>query len=152
MKVKAAPKPAAEAEPGWAGLIDRGVLIATGINLCTTLAMPSIMAFLPLYARSLGIEHVGVFYFVSGVTSIVIRPLLGKKSDDMGRGPALALGLGAQLIGLALVFVARDLTLILAGGVFVAIGSAMTGAVTTALAMDLTNPASRGRGMATFSL
>ena len=151
-KVGPKPQPQAGADSGWAGLIDRGVLIATGLNLCTTLAMPSVMAFLPLYARSLGIEHIGVFYVLAGITSILFRPLLGKKSDAMGRGPALALGLGAQLIGLTLILVAHDLSLILAGGVFIAVGSAMTGAATTALAMDLTNPASRGRGMATFSV
>ena len=151
---EAGAKPVAQAgaDSGWAGLIDRGVLIATGLNLCTTLAMPSVMAFLPLYARSLGIEHIGVFYVLAGITSIVARPVLGKKSDTMGRGPALALSFGAQLIGLTLIFAARDLPLILAGGVFVALGFAMSSAVTTALAMDLTNPASRGRGMATFSV
>jgi MFS family permease len=147
-------KPAAPAagDPGVRGLIDRGVLIATGINLCTTLVSPSVMAFLPLYARSLGIEHIGAFYIVAGVTSILVRPVFGKKSDAMGRGPALALGLGAQLAGLVLIFAAGALPLILAGGVLVSLGFAMIGATATALAMDLSNPVSRGRGMATFSL
>jgi MFS family permease len=139
-------------DPGWGGLIERGVLIATGINLCSTLAMPAVMAFLPLYARSLGIEHVGWFYVLAGVTSIVARPALGKRSDAMGRGPAIAIGLAAQLIGLTLIALAHELPQILAGGFFVALGSAMLGSTTTALAMDLTNPQSRGRGMATFSV
>ncbi len=142
----------AGADPGWGGLIERGVLVATGLNLCSTLAMPSVMAFLPLYARSLGIEHIGLFYILAGTTSIIIRPMLGKSSDAMGRGPAIAVGLGAQLIGMVLIALARDLPLILAGGVFVALGSSMIGATTTALAMDLANPQSRGRGMATFSV
>lgn len=133
-------------------LIDRGVLLATGLNLCSTLAAPSVMAFLPLYARSLGIANVGLFYVLAGITSVVVRPLLGKKSDSMGRGPAIALGLGAQLAGLALIVAAQALPLILVGGVFVALGWSMIGATTTALAMDLTDPRSRGRGMATFSL
>ena len=114
--------------------------------------MPAVMAFLPLYARSLGIENVGMFYVLAGATSIVIRPLLGKSSDAMGRGPAIALGLGAQLIGIALIALAQSLPPILAGGFFVALGSSMTGSTTTALAMDLTNPQSRGRGMATYSV
>jgi MFS family permease len=135
-----------------AGLLDRGVLIATGLNLCSTLAMPSVMAFLPLYARSLGIEHIGLFYVIAGATNIVVRPLLGRWSDAMGRGPAIALGLGAQFIGLALIFMASDLVVILTGGVFVALAMAMTGSTTTALAMDLANPRSRGHAMATFSI
>lgn len=140
-------------QPGEPGsIIDKGVLLATGLNLCSTLASPSVMAFLPLYARSLGIDNIGLFYVLAGVTSIVVRPLLGKKSDAIGRGPAIALGLTAQLAGLVLILASKGLSLILVGGVFVALGWSMIGATTTALAMDLTDPKSRGRGMATFSL
>lgn len=141
-----------DAPGGSAPLLDRGVLIATGLNLCSTLAMPSVMAFLPLYARSLGIDHIGLFYVIAGVTSITVRPLLGKWSDGMGRAPAIGMGLGAQFIGILLIALAEGIGVILAGGVFVALGSAMTGAATTALAMDLANPKSRGHAMATFSI
>ncbi|MCC6534557.1 MAG: MFS transporter [Burkholderiales bacterium] len=140
------------ADTAAAGLIDRGVLIATGLNLCSTLAMPAVIAFLPLYARSLGVAHVGFFYVIAGIIHIVVRPVLGKWSDAMGRGPAVAMGLGAQLAGLLQILLADGLTLILAGGAFVAIGSAMISSTTTALAMDLANPRSRGQAMATFSI
>jgi MFS family permease len=151
-KCLAGAKKTAQAAEKGGSMIDKGVLLATGLNLCSTLASPSVMAFLPLYARSLGIDNIGLFYVLAGITSIVVRPLLGKKSDAMGRGPAIALGLGAQLIGLVLILAAEGISLILAGGIFVAVGWAMIGATTTALAMDLTDPRSRGRGMATFSL
>ena len=141
-----------DAETGPGALLDRGVLLATGLNLCSTLAMPSVMAFLPLYARSLGIENIGLFYVLAGLTSIIARPVLGKKSDAMGRGPAIGLGLGAQGIGFLLITLAPGLPLILAGGVFVALGSSMIGSTTTALAMDLANTRFRGQAMATFSV
>lgn len=137
---------------GPGGLLAPGVLLATGLNLCSTLTMPSVMAFLPLYARSLGVENIGLFYVLAGVTSIVARPVLGRKSDAMGRGPAIAFGLGAQLIGLSLIVVADSLPLMLVGGVFVALGSSMIGSTSTALAMDLANPRFRGQAMATFSI
>lgn len=146
----AAARPGADAPP--AGLLDRAVLIATGLNLSSTLATPAVMAFLPLYARSLGVEHIGLFYVIAGVTNIVVRPLLGRWSDAMGRGPAIGLGLGAQLAGLAFIFLADDLVYLLGGGVFVALGIAMIGSTTTALAMDLANPRARGHAMATFSM
>ncbi|HEV7801035.1 MAG TPA: MFS transporter [Burkholderiales bacterium] len=139
-------------EPEHARLLERGVLLATGLNLCSSLAAPSVMAFLPLYARSLGIANIGWFYVLAGVTSIVIRPLLGRKSDSIGRGPAILIGLAAQLIGLSLIIVAQGIVVILVGGFFVALGMAMIGSTTTALAMDLANPRSRGRSMATFSI
>jgi len=139
-------------EPGAAGFIDRGVLIATGLNLCQSLVWASVMAFLPLYARSLGIENIGSFYILVGVTGVFVRPLLGKKSDAIGRGPAIAIGLGAQLLGLAALVAANDITVLLVGGFFTAIGMSMIGSTTTALALDLANPGSRGRAMATYSI
>jgi MFS family permease len=150
-KTRAATAPQAASDTP-SPLLDRGVLIATGLNLCSTLAMPAVMAFLPLYARSLGIEHVGLFYVIAGATNIVVRPLLGRWSDAMGRGPAIGCGLGAQLVGLALIASAQSLAFILAGGLFVALGVAMIGSTTTALAMDLADPRSRGSAMATFSI
>jgi MFS family permease len=128
------------------------VLLATGLNLCSTLATPSVTAFLPLYARALGIDNIGWFYVLAGITGIVVRPVLGKKSDAIGRGPAIAIGLCAQLIGLALIIAANGIAVILVGGFFVAIGQALIGSTTTALAMDLANPRSRGRSMASFSI
>lgn len=100
----------------------------------------------------LGIENIGLFYVLAGATNIVIRPLLGKKSDAVGRGPAIAAGLLSQLIGLTLIIAAHDITLILVGAVFFATGQSLIGSTTTALAMDLANPRSRGRAMATYSI
>ncbi len=151
-KHKGEAKKAAPATEEQASIIDRGVLLATGLNLCATLVAPFVMAFLPLYARSLGIDNIGLFYILAGITSILVRPALGKKSDAMGRGPAIALGLCAQLIGLLLIVMAQGLPLILVGGVFVTLGWAMIGSTATALAMDLSDPRSRGRSMATFSV
>ncbi len=149
-ETKEAPSPGGGT--GRARLLERGVLLATGLNLCSSLVAPSVMAFLPLYARSLGIGNIGWFYVLAGVTSLVIRPLLGKQSDAIGRGPAIAIGLAAQAIGLALIIVAHGIAVILVGGFFVAVGMALIGSTTTALAMDLADPRSRGRSMATFSI
>ena len=151
-KAKATIAAQTDGKPAYRALIDRGVLVATGLNLCSTLAMPFVMAFLPLYARSIGVENIGIFYVLAGVTSIIIRPVMGRRSDAMGRGPAIGCGLAAQAIGLLLIMIANDLPLILAGGFFVAVGWALIGSATMALAMDLANPRSRGHAMATFSM
>ena len=148
----AAQEPRTARDPSAAGLIDRGVLLATGLNLCSNLVNPSVMAFLPLYARSLGIENIGFFYVVAGLTNIVVRPVLGRWADSIGRGPSIVLALLAQLLGLVLILAASGLTMILVGGVFFSIGNAIMGSTTTALAMDLANPRTRGQAMATFSI
>lgn len=147
-----APPPAKAEAPKTSIGVDKGVLMSTGLNLSSTLALPAVTAFLPLYARDIGVSHVGYYYILAGITSILIRPVLGQKSDSMGRGPSVALGLCAQLIGLVFIVAAQNLAMILLGGVFVSLGSAMNSSATTALAMDLANPASRGKAMATFSI
>ena len=138
--------------PAPAGLVDRGVLLATSLNLASTLAYPAVVAFLPLYARELGIGNIGFFYVIAGVTSIIIRPVMGRKSDSIGRGPSIALAFMSSILGLLLIVFAQNLPMILLGGVFTALGQAINSSATTALAMDLANPAGRGKAMATFSV
>jgi MFS family permease len=149
-QTEAAAAPAGER--GIAAMIDRGVLLATVLNLCSSLSFPAVGAFLPLYARELGIGNIGLFYVVAGVTSIALRPMLGRRSDSMGRGPAIALGFVSMIAGLVLILFAQNLLMILLGGVFMSLGSAINSSATTALAMDLANPARRGKAMATFSI
>lgn len=144
-----APRPQADASDP---MLDRGVLIATALNLSSTLAMPAVAAFLPLYAKSLDISHVGAFYVVAGIVNILLRPTLGRWSDGMGRAPGIAIGLGSQFIGIALIATASGLTAILIGGLFVALGMSLTTSITTALAMDLAKPEARGQAMATYSM
>lgn len=148
----AVPAAAPAADGERRGLIDRAVLLATALNLCTMLTMPSLLAFMPLYARDLGVEHIGLFYVLAGVTAIIARPLFGHKSDAIGRGPAIALGLAVQFGGFLAIVLADALPLIVAGGVLVSLGSAVVSSTSTALAMDLSNPRFRGQSMATFSL
>jgi MFS family permease len=147
-----APIVAAPASVPAEGMLDRGVLLATALNFSSTLAAPALGAFLPLYAKDLGIGSIGFYYVAAGITSIIIRPLIGARSDTMGRGPALAVGFVAQFIGFLLILAAQNLGMILIGGVFTSFGNALNNSSTTALAMDLANPARRGKAMATFSI
>lgn len=147
---RSAPAPATTGGNG--GMIDRSVLLPSGLNLCNSLVYPALMAFLPLHARSLGIDNIGWFYLIAGVAGIALRPLFGRQSDSIGRGPAIAVALAAQLAGLVLIMFAQGLGQILAGGVLVALSTAMIGAITTALAMDMCDPNHRARGMATYSM
>jgi MFS family permease len=148
----AAQAAAAPSVPSTSGMFDRGVLLATALNLGSALVSPAVIGFLPLYARELGIGNVALFYIIAGFTSIVIRPLLGRQSDRIGRAPAIAFSFLSIMVGLLFIATAQNLLMILVGGVFTSLGSAINGSSTTALAMDLANPASRGRAMATFSL
>jgi len=146
------PASAAAAPRGMASLVEPSVLPATVLNLCSNLAFPAVTAFLPLYARELGIGDVAIFYILAGVGSALIRPLLGSKSDTLGRGMMIGGGFVLQIVGFFLVLIANDLAIVLVGGVLAALGNAINSSATTALAMDLAPQERRGKAMATFSM
>jgi MFS family permease len=135
-----------------AGLIDRGVLLATALNASVTLSQPAITAFLPLYARHLNIQGVGLFYVVAGISDILSRPIFGRAGDRVGRGYSMVPSFIAQITGVALILFWPSLPTILACGVLNGAGSAVNSASAMALGMDLADSSRRGAAMATFSL
>jgi len=137
---------------GRAVVIDRSVLLPTVLSFCLMLSQPAILSFLPLFAQHQGIRSIGVFYIVSGIASLTIRPILGRASDRAGHGFTLIGGFMAQIAGMALIAVFGTLPLILVGGVFNAAGNAVAGASVLAMAMGLADPERRGAGMATFTI
>jgi MFS family permease len=139
-------------QPGPAVVIDRSVLLPTALSFCLTLSQPAVISFLPLFAKHQGIKDIGLFYIISGIASLMIRPVLGRVSDRVGQGYTLAGGFIAQMFGMALIAGFGTLPYILLGGVFNAAGNAMAGASTLAVAMGLADPERRGAGMATFTI
>ena len=116
------------------------------------LSQPAVLAFLPLYARHLGISNVGWFYVVAGLSDLLTRPLFGRAGDRVGRGYTIVHGFVAQLIGIALILIRPGLPSILGCAVLFGAGVAVAELSTMALGMDLANPLRRGAAMATFSL
>ena len=70
---------------------------------------PAVASFLVLYARELAIDNIGWFFVVSGATSILARPLLGKVSDSVGRGRALLACFILETLGLVMLAFAANL-------------------------------------------
>lgn len=133
-------------------LLERDVLLPSALLFCLQLSVPAITSFLVLYAREIGIGNIGWYFAVSGATSLLSRPLLGRLSDRIGRGHSLAMGFALQIVALALVVAASGLTGLLISGVLYMLGSAIGNSTTLALAMERANPQRRGRAMASFSV
>ncbi len=132
--------------------VNRGIVLAMALNLAASIPQPAIVSFLPLYAQHLKLGDVSLFYVVSGVLTVIIRPMLGRHADTLGRAPFIAFGLAVQAIGYTMVFLCSTGPLILTGAVITAFGPAFVGAASMALAMDFAPHGSRGRAMATFSM
>jgi MFS family permease len=148
--------PEAELPPttGLANWVDAEVLPAAIPQMLMMMANPASSAFVTLFGQSLGLglDRISWYFLASGIVAVLARGALGRLSDRFGRVAACALGFGSTVIAFALLAVADGLPLIMVAGVFYALGFSASNAATLAFAIDLANPARRGRAMATYSL
>ena len=132
--------------------LERDVLLPSALLFCLNLSVPAATSFLVLYASEIGIGNLGWYFVVSGATSLLSRPVLGRASDRIGRGRSLAAAFALQVVALSLLVTASGLTGLLISGVLYMLGAAIGGSTILALAVERANPQRRGRAMATFSV
>ena len=83
----------------WKGFIivarNRKVLITSSTDAAKMIANGALMAFLPLYGISVGLNpgEVGLLFTVQSLTSFFSKPIMGRVSDRVGRQPLIMLGL-----------------------------------------------------------
>jgi MFS family permease len=143
------------AAPWWRdlfSLIERDVLLPSSLHFFLQLTMPAITSFIVLYAGAIGITGIGSFYIVSGITSMLARPLLGRLSDKLGRARSLAVAFAFQAMVLSLIVTVSKLPALLICGMVYVLTVAIGSSTTLALAMERANPQHRGRSMASFSI
>lgn len=141
--------------PWWRelfALIERDILLPSSLHFFLQLTMPAITSFIVLYAGEIGLAGIGSFYVVSGITSMLARPLLGKVSDKLGRARSLAAAFACQAIALSLIVTVSSLPALLICGMVYVLTIAIGSSTTLALAMQRANPQHRGRSMASFSI
>ena len=146
---------AAGSAPWWReilNVLDREIILASVLSFFSHVTFPAVASFLVLYAREIGVDNIGWFYVVSGATSILARPLLGKVSDNIGRRRALLACFVLQAIALLMLAYASNLIALMISGVLYMVGLAMSSSTTLAIAMEQAKPERRGRAMATFSI
>jgi MFS transporter, DHA1 family, multidrug resistance protein len=74
---------------------NRKVLITSSTDAAKMIANGALMAFLPLYGVSVGLNpgEVGLLFTVQALTSLVSKPIMGRVSDSIGRQPLIVSGL-----------------------------------------------------------
>ena len=83
----------------WNGFIivarNRKVLIASCTDAAKMIANGALMAFLPLYGLSVGLNpaEVGLLFTAQAGTSFFSKPIMGRVSDRVGRQPLIMIGL-----------------------------------------------------------
>ena len=74
---------------------NRKVLTTSSTDAAKMVANGALMAFLPLYGLSVGLNagQVGLLFSVQAVTSFLSKPVMGRVSDRVGRQPLILAGL-----------------------------------------------------------
>lgn len=74
---------------------NRKVLITSSTDAAKMIANGALMAFLPLYGVSVGLNpgEVGLLFSIQAVTSFLSKPVMGRVSDRVGRQPLILTGL-----------------------------------------------------------
>ena len=83
----------------WKGFVvvarNRTVLITSSTDAAKMIANGALMAFLPLYGLSVGLNpgEIGLLFTVQAGTSFFSKPIMGRVSDQVGRQPLIMIGL-----------------------------------------------------------
>jgi MFS family permease len=138
-------------EAGPSRMIHRGALLPGTAVLASIWGAAGFFAFVPLYARELGLSGSRlVFVLFSGIV-LAIRFAGARLPDTMGPMRAARLSLAVSATGLAVMGVWGTTAGLFAATAIYAVGQALAFPALMSLALRGTSPGERGAAIATFS-
>lgn len=125
------------------------VLVTSATDAAKMIANGALMAFLPIYGVSVGLNpgEVGLLFGVQGITSFFSKPVMGRVSDRVGRKPLILTGLlicAGTFVAIPHVTWLPALLLLSAGFGY---GEAVVTSSTSAFVADLSELNTLGAGM-----
>jgi MFS family permease len=144
---------AAEFRDGLRDVISTpAVLTAAAVEATMYLGFGAFLGFLPLYARSVGLNDgaIAVVLALQLTIALIAKPLTGNLSDRLGRKPVIVLGLFASAAALPLIFRMTSFTGLVAVVPLLGLGVAAVTPATNALIADLVAVRRLGTGMGVF--
>ena len=130
----------------WSLLFEPRLLIPSLTLLCVGTIFGTITTFIPLFIDALQFDlNIGLFYSAAAVASFVVRPLVGRLSDEMGRGPFVCIALLCYMISMALVSLAVNPQMLLFAGFIEGAGAGILIPTTLAIVSDRSYADERGQ-------
>lgn len=125
---------------------DRALLIPAVVLLSIGLVFGTLVAFLPLFIRELGLDfNVGLFYTVVAMTSFSVRLFVGKASDRYGRGLFISAALVCYVISMLLLTMAQTPIGFILAAIAEGAGAGVLIPLTLALVSDRSYADERGK-------
>ena len=132
-------------------LFAREALLPMIVNMFLYLPFTSYTTFLPLYARTLGMENAGYLYSTYAVALLSTRFFGARLGDQYGRAAVIVPGLTATLLGLLVLALAPTAQMLYLGVSLYGLGFGLAQPGLSAFTIDRLTPERRGVGMGTFS-
>jgi MFS family permease len=134
----------------WKEIFEPRVISPSVVMLFSTFSFGTILTIIPDFSEYLGIQNKGLFFTSFTLSSLAIRFLAGRASDNYGRVNVLRVSNALLVLAMvAIGFCTTPTQLLLAGALFgIAVG--MNSPTVFAWTIDLSHENHRGRAMATM--
>ncbi len=128
---------------------NRRVLVTSCTDAAKMIANGALMAFLPIYGVSVGLNpgEVGMLFGVQGVTSFFSKPIMGRVSDRVGRQPLILIGLAMCATTFVLIPQTAIFPILLMLAAGFGFGEAVVSSSSSALVADSSELKTLGAGM-----
>lgn len=133
-------------------LIHPAALVPAALLLAVVWGMAGLLAFVPLYARDLGLPDSGLLLFGFAGIIVLIRSLGARLPDRIGHGRATVTALSGVTLGLTLIGLWRTPLGLVLGTLVLAVGVALATPSIMALAWDAAPAAERGAATSTVAM
>ena len=129
----------------WSLLFTAPIRIPALILFMVGTAFGTMVAFIPLHVRELGIDvNIGLIYTVSAIASFSIRALAGRASDQLGRGRFISMGLIFYTLAMLTLSISTSAPMLLLAGAFQGAGGGTLIPIIAALMAARSRPGERG--------
>ncbi|MFQ5769116.1 MAG: MFS transporter [bacterium] len=126
-------------------ILKRRILVAFLIILLISITHGGIMFFLPIFLNDLVKVNIGVFFAIYGTAALIIRFIVGRLSDRVGRGPVIVGALLCITAGVYLLSQTTSISLMFIAAVLYGFGFGSHQPTLSALVADNTTQETRGK-------
>ena len=131
-------------------LIEPRVLVPALVMVLVLFSFGAVLTVIPDQSRLLGLPSKGLFYTSYTVAALAVRLLAGRASDRRGRVWVLRWSVAGVALSLLLLAVWTSATGFIVAAVVFGLGTGLVSPTLMAWGVDLSDPAYRGRAMATL--